>query len=123
MDGRRMRRVSTSGTRWLLWLLVSAGLSSACAGKQDPYVVPHERVDDLTAEGAVVLDVRTREHQKVGTVPGAVQVPLEELSYRVGYLRVDTKIVVVAEDESRSKKAAKLLRDAGFTVYEVREFD
>lgn len=107
----------------VILLSIASTFAGACGGKQDPYVVPGDRVDDLTAEGAVVLDVRTREHQKVGVVPGSVQMPLEEFSYRLGYLRVDTKIVVVAETEHRSKKAAKLLRDAGYTVYEVRALD
>ncbi|MEU9993323.1 metalloregulator ArsR/SmtB family transcription factor [Streptomyces sp. NPDC048045] len=48
----------------------------------------------VTAGDVVVLDVRPVEEYRAGHIPGAVSIPMEELTYRIDELPEDTEIVV-----------------------------
>ncbi|MBC7172924.1 MAG: rhodanese-like domain-containing protein [Polyangiaceae bacterium] len=71
----------------------------------------------LVDEGALLLDVRTREEFAAGHLPGAINVPVQELSARIGEVGPkDRPIVVYCRSGARSGSAARMLGGAGFSV-------
>ena len=98
----------------VLWLL--AGPARA-ADPELPALAPSEVTERTGADGALLLDVRTDEEWQQGHVPGARQVPIQELPERMGELEAwrDRGVVVYCESGRRAAKAADLLREAGFS--------
>lgn len=105
-----MRRVLVS----LLTCLV-IGCGAERTGAAD--VAPQEALA-LEQEGVLFLDVRTPEEYASGHVPGAVNIPYDEVSARVSELesRRDDAVVVYCEKGPRASKARAVLEGAGFTA-------
>lgn len=71
----------------------------------------------LVAQGASLVDVRTREEFAAGHVQGAVNIPVQELERRIGELPDKAKpVVVYCRSGARSRSAASLLRQRGYTA-------
>ncbi len=64
--------------------------------------------------GATVLDVRTQAEFRGGSYQGAINVPLGELSSKLGRIPKDRPVVVYCASGSRSAMAARILRKAGY---------
>jgi phage shock protein E len=70
----------------------------------------------LVAAGARLLDVRSADEFGRGHLPGAVNVPVQELDRRYGEVGpTDGEVVVYCRTGHRSTRAAALLREHGFT--------
>lgn len=70
----------------------------------------------LVAEGARLVDVRTAQEFAAGHIPGAVNIPLQELGHRLGELDAKERpIVVYCRSGNRSGNAARMLRSAGYS--------
>lgn len=67
------------------------------------------------AEGALVVDVRSPGEFKAGAYPRAVNIPLAELSRRLGELPKDRSVIVYCASGARSAAAVRLLKTAGLT--------
>ncbi|WP_423509533.1 FAD-dependent oxidoreductase [Streptomyces xinghaiensis] len=78
-----------------------------------PTVQWHE-VDDRLAAGALLLDVRTRAEHAAGTIPGARNIPLDELRSGLGRLPRDREILVFCEGGLRGHAALRVLAQEGF---------
>lgn len=64
--------------------------------------------------GTTLLDVREQDEWDAGHAPGAVHVPLGELTRRAGELSVDARLLVVCHTGGRSARATAWLNEAGF---------
>jgi phage shock protein E len=75
----------------------------------------------LVAAGAKLVDVRMPDEFASGHVPGAVNIPLHELSSRLSEIGPpSTKVVVYCRSGSRSASATKTLQRAGYaSVYDL----
>ncbi len=73
-----------------------------------------ERAKELIAEGALLLDVRTRGEFAFSPLPGAVNIPLQELGSRLSELDAQRPIVLACRSGARSASAAALLKNKGF---------
>lgn len=73
-------------------------------------------VQEKLKAGAVVLDVRSAGEFRGGAYPGARNIPLQELSGRMGELPQNKPIVVYCASGARSGMAARLLARAGRDV-------
>lgn len=62
----------------------------------------------------LLLDVRTPIEQQVSKIAGAVTIPLEQLSEKIGELDKDRGIVIFCRTGKRSAKALQLLKQNGF---------
>lgn len=62
-----------------------------------------------------LLDVREPHEWEAGRIDGARLIPLGQLASRTAELDTDAPIVVYCQKGSRSRRAAELLRSAGFT--------
>jgi rhodanese-related sulfurtransferase len=84
--------------------------------------VPEIDVTELArrhADGAFVLDVRQPDEYEAGHVPGAVLVPLGDLSDRRGEIPGDRPLLVICKSGGRSAKAVEVLAGAGYDATNV----
>lgn len=100
-----------------LALLLAWGLGcgqEAAAGDATPAPQLARRIADGAAP--LVLDVRSPAEFSSGHVPGARNVPVDELQARLGDLGSarDAEVVVYCERGGRAEKALQMLRAAGF---------
>lgn len=76
---------------------------------------PSALVREKLAQGAVVVDVRTKGEFASGAYPKARNIPLDSLPARLGELPRDKPIVLYCASGARASKAASVLAGAGFT--------
>ncbi len=68
-------------------------------------------------QGAMLLDVRTPQEYASGHIEGAINIPVQQLSSRLGELgEKDREIVVYCRSGARSGQATQVLRGAGFSA-------
>lgn len=84
------------------------------------WVTPAEAVP-MTVAGASLLDVRTAEEFREGTLRGAVNIPLCKLRQGAAELDRRRKHIVFCQSGHRSCAAAFLLSQRGFQVYVLRD--
>src|SRR5688572_15696512 len=83
----------------------------SCTHQRSVGVEAHRRVE----AGAMLVDVRTPEEFAAGHLPGAVNLPVEELPQRLGELGAPEKsLVVYCRSGARSSRAERLLKERGF---------
>jgi phage shock protein E len=69
----------------------------------------------LVEDGARLVDVRSPGEYASGHIPGAINIPVQELSDRVGELAPSDKaIVLYCQSGMRSASAARFLKAAGY---------
>ena len=72
---------------------------------------------ELVQAGARLVDVRTPAEFASGHLPGAINIPVQELADRLGELQPkDTPVVLYCRSGRRSSSAARTLKSAGFAV-------
>ena len=104
--------------RLVTTLIVVSALAHACA-ETTAQVVPITP-DALLASppaGALILDVRTADEYAAGHVPGAVNVPYDQVAARLTELGDDPTrpVVVYCESGRRAGRAESVILEAGFT--------
>lgn len=75
----------------------------------------HE-LEDRMSQGALLVDVRSASEHATGAIPGAVNIPLDELRDRHGELDGASDIIVHCQVGLRGHNAASLLTNLGYTV-------
>lgn len=76
--------------------------------------VQWHQVPDLVVEGKLLLDVRTPAEFAAGSIPGAVNIPLDDLRERYNELTTDQPVVVFCQVGQRGHTATVFLRERGF---------
>lgn len=78
--------------------------------------IDHPVADYATAIGrdGQLIDVRQPEEVADGTLPGAVNIPLDDLPARVGELDSGRRVVLLCRSGGRSTQAAQFLTSSGF---------
>lgn len=102
-------------SRLTLLVLSSLVFCTASRGVAIHHLNPQD-ADKLISEGGVyLLDVRSPEEFQNGHIPGAVEIPLKELSRRLKELPADKTqpILVYCNNGDRSARAARLLYNEG----------
>ncbi|XXF75180.1 rhodanese-like domain-containing protein [Myxococcaceae bacterium GXIMD 01537] len=89
-----------------------AGVSFvSCAGPQQARVEAHRLVE----AGTLLVDVRSPEEFAAGHLPGAVNIPVETLSGRLGELGPPEKpVAVYCRTGKRSGRAEQILKEQGY---------
>jgi phage shock protein E len=105
----------------LMLLLIASFTLAACAtsAPSTPWVVELLSPQGYEAQfGAdqqhLLIDVRTPEEFASGHIEGAVNIPVEELSQRLGEVTHETPLVVYCRTGNRSATAAQILVNAGY---------
>ncbi|KYD24690.1 CoA-disulfide reductase [Parageobacillus toebii] len=73
----------------------------------------HE-IDEIIANGGTLIDVRIPKEVTRGTIPGAINIPLDELRERLAELPKDKTIYVTCQVGLRGYLATRILHDNGF---------
>ena len=69
----------------------------------------------LVQAGARLIDVRTPSEFAAGHIPGAINIPLQQLDSRLTELQPkETPVVLYCRSGNRSGSAARMLKNAGF---------
>jgi rhodanese-related sulfurtransferase len=76
--------------------------------------VSPDEAQRLVRSGAILVDVRSREEYGAGHVPGAINLPVQELPQRMSELPRDKPLVLYCRSGHRSGRATELLRQAGY---------
>ncbi len=122
LDTNLLTSVALAG----LALLAMRALPRLLAGV--PFVPPQEVKDALEARSDVlILDVRTPSEYGGGDghIPGALNLPLDQLSGRLGAIRdqlqdyVETPVYVYCRTTNRASSAARSLKKAGLKQVRV----
>ncbi|WP_300007506.1 rhodanese-like domain-containing protein [Pseudonocardia sp.] len=79
---------------------------------QDAFVAAH-------ASGAPVVDVRSPEEYAAGHVPGAVNIPLEQVAARREEFASDSPMHVICQSGGRSMQASEALAATGVPALSV----
>jgi len=77
-------------------------------------LTPEQLKTLLDTRSVFLLDVRTPEELQLASLPGAYNIPLQELPTRVNELNPDAAIAVLCHHGVRSEMAGRLLERNGF---------
>lgn len=77
--------------------------------------VSSDDAKQLVKDGAVLLDVRTTGEFSQGHLPGAINVPVQDLDQRLDELDPKKSYVVYCRSGARSARAKRLLESKGFS--------
>lgn len=100
---------------WILGiaLLLVIGCSGGMGQAPDP--LPPEEVRTLNEQDEItVVDVRGPEAYAEGHIPGAINIPSNELDQRVNEIPEGKQLILVCQNGPVSRRALETVRDAGF---------
>ncbi len=101
-----------------------ASASTALAGEPAPGPVDAAQARRLIAAGVTVVDVRTPEEYAAGHVPGAINIPHDQMATRLGEIgSPSTPVLLYCRSGRRSGLAAGTLAEKGFTsVWDMKTY-
>lgn len=109
-----------------LSLFIICSCNEQIKEEEKKYTVQATEIDcngmkEKIVEGAYLVDVRTKEEYKNGTIDFAINVPLDEIDNIANNIpSKDTPIIVFCQSGARSKKAAQRLLDLGYLkIYDL----
>ena len=98
-------------------LLLTFGFFSACSKEREEELA---KAHEAVANGALIVDVRTPQEYMQKHIDGAMNLPVEEIMRgRLKKLPKNKEIVVYCRTGNRSNISAKILREKGWSVYDV----
>jgi len=95
------------------------GFTAANILKGDMRVIYPEQVDGLLASEAYFLDVSTKDEFAMGSVPGAVSIPIDELRDRLSEIPKDQPVYVFCRVGLRGYIASRMLTQHGVAAYNL----
>lgn len=111
-------------------VLACAQTSGGTAARGKPLDTPPGIVDGTTAQelvkaGVVVVDVRTPQEFAGGHVPGAKNIPYDEIRARAGEIGgPETPVLLYCKSGRRSAIAASALKDLGYKkLWDMQSYD
>ena len=78
-----------------------------------------DELEDLLADGVVLVDVREPNEYVDGHVAGAVLLPLGEVTTRVDEFPRSGDVYLICRSGARSGRACEFLRDQGIAAFNV----
>ena len=103
-------------TACIFILILSLGLFSACSKISDEELI---QARDAVKNGAIIVDVRTPKEFREKHIKGAVNVPIDAIMKGQFKLPKDKELVLYCRTGSRSSMSAKVLKEQGWSVYDV----
>jgi len=112
--------------RGFFLLLVSLSLLSMTACKQAPAGVTTLQPADVAAQqsaasaGPVLIDVRSAEEFAAGHIPGALNIPYQEIAERISEVEAPNGVALYCMKGPRAKRGEAALLEAGYgPIYHV----
>ena len=80
--------------------------------------IPDKRIlKEKLNEGAILLDVRTKEEYHYGHIEDSINIPASDLPDKIKKLNKENTIIAVCESGARSAQAVRYLKSKGFDSY------
>jgi rhodanese-related sulfurtransferase len=114
---------------WIAALLLALGAGAASAEDRaegvKPGVVDGAQARRLVAKGVKVVDVRTPAEFAGGHVPGALNIPHDQMAARAGEIGPPTTpVLLYCRTGRRTQVALEALRAKGFTeIYDMQAYE
>ena len=111
--------------RWALAGLAAGLVATSVCVASPPSVTP-QQVREMQAQKSAalyVLDVRTPEEFASGHVPGAVNIPYDQVASRVAEIPKDKEVVLYCRSGRRAGLAAAELEKAGYEDLQLMQGD
>lgn len=97
-------------------VLLVFSVSTAFAESEAPSIAPSELIALRTSATApVVIDVRTKEEFESGHIPGAVNIPFDEVAKRISEIDAPHGVALYCMLGPRARKGEAALLAAGYT--------
>ncbi len=93
-----------------------AGFTASNILKNNCSIFHWNEVDSITKDTGLLLDVREHAEYELGTINGAVNIPLDELRSKLNELPKDKTIYVFCQIGLRGYLAARILMQKGYTA-------
>ena len=100
----------------LVLMLLTLGLFSGCSSVSDEDLRAAHKADE---NGALIIDVRSKDEFKAGHVKGAINIDISVLDKSYSRIAKDKELIVYCRSGSRSKYAKYLLVKQGWIVHDV----
>ena len=111
--------------RWISAVLAGLALLAGCGGDQmEQYqqITQAQAYQMMQEQQVLILDVREQYEFDAGHIPGAVLLPLGDISEATAARTIGSKdavVLVYCRSGNRSKQAARILAQLGYTgIYE-----
>ncbi len=103
----------------------AAASDAAAVPGVSPGIVDARAARELVAAGVKVVDVRTPAEFDAGHVPGAVNIPFDEIAKRTAVVGPpSTPVLLYCKSGRRSGIAGETLKKMGFTkLYDLQSYD
>ncbi len=72
--------------------------------------------DCVAASDCQLIDVRSPSEFAAGHIPGAINIPMDELETRLGDIRKDRPAILICQSGKRAEMSARLLQDRGYDL-------
>ena len=97
-------------------VVMSLGLLTGCSKVSDEEIIAARKA---AVKGALIIDVRSQKEYNLGHIKNAVNIPISYVDKMFNSIPRDKELIVYCHSGSRSAVAARLLREQGWTVYDV----
>lgn len=95
------------------------GFTAANILRGETKVFYYDEIDQLDPNKVTILDVRTPEEVRMGTIDGAVNIPVDELRQRMNELPKDKPVYAFCKVGLRGYVAGRMLQQHGFEAYNL----
>jgi len=85
--------------------------------KQFLGIGPKADYSQLLKEGAIIIDVRSKEEYQAGHLRNSLNIPLNNLSDDYSKLKKEKAIITCCASGMRSSQAKSILKSKGYEVY------
>lgn len=96
--------------------VIMAGFVACNILNGDVEIVHWHDVEKLSAEGAIIVDIREPREIEKGSIPGSIKIPLNDLRSRKKELPKDRTIVLFCKAGLRSYLGYRILKQYGYQV-------
>ena len=86
-----------------------------------PKEISRAEAREMLEKGAQLVDVRADHEWEAGHPPGAVHIPLDELSQRAAEIDKDRPVILYCRGGNRSAMATTALAEAGYDAAKLSE--
>ena len=87
----------------------------------NPKEISRAEAREMLDDGAQLVDVRADHEWEAGHLPGAVHIPLADLSERAAEIDKDRPVILYCRGGNRSSMAATALAEAGYDAVKLSE--
>jgi len=91
-----------------------AGYVASNILKGDVAIIHWDEIDKLDRDKSILVDVRTEMEYSLGTINGAVNIPVDDLRERINELPADKEIIVFCQVGLRAYLACRILTQRGY---------